>query len=554
MEPKFSGKEPRPASPGGPPPKRAGDFEGPGRTHHVQKKDRYDLDIRSYSGAWKLFDAFNCRYLEDVVYCETPLNQDLQCMNLFIPKAYINADGTVNPDAACGAYTASTAPIVFQSAVMGYSEVDPAMLRENSDNPDQKLSEQFLEAGMIYVSVGVRGRQTKGEDGSYVGKAPALLVDTKAAIRFYRHNRAALPGDTERIIFVGVSAGGNLASLTGTTGDDPYFTETLRQIGAVQDESDAVYAIQSFCPITDLSHADMAYEWMFHGRYERDVPPFLKDPNGGRMTPFQRALSDALGERYLAYINGLGLTHPVTGEALTLNADARSGPFYDYLLGKLEDSAAKYLRYLEEGSAKVPARSVEDYLSGNFTIPGRRPGAPEKPGLDKRSWLSWDGQRAHITSLDAMEDAYVKRMKGCPSFDSLELAEFENEEFGPADQERSHFSPALAEVLASLKDAFPEEYARYYPALAAAAEDPLLKEQNYALDPLRFIPKGTGLCQHYRIRVGSMDPHTSFSTALLVALSLMNAGKDVDFAFTWEAGHGVCDYDGELRDWIQSIC
>lgn len=536
-------------------PKRPGDFEGPERTRHVVKRERYDLDIKSYFRDWKYFEEFHCYYLEDVVYCATPSNPDLQCMNLFVPENYISADGTLIPDAGCGAYTARTAPIVIQSAVMGYSEVAPAMLQVGSRIPDQKLAEQFLQAGMIYVSVGVRGRQTQGEDGSYVGKAPALVADAKAAIRFYRHNKAVLPGNTERIVFVGVSAGGNLASLIGTTGNHPYFSGKLRQMEAVMDESDAVYAVQAFCPITDLEHADMAYEWMFQGKYTRNLPPFLKDKSN-QLTEFQKAFSQRLGRRYLDYVNGLKLTEPVSGAALTLNGNGRSGSLYDYLMQKLEDAATVYCKYLENDPA-APDYSVRDYICGNYTVMQRGPqGMTEKPGLDKRNWLSWDGERAHITSLDDMEKDYVERMKDCPSFDSLELSEFENEEFGSENQRVSHFNGAFAGILEELKEAFPEEYDAYYGALSAVCEDELIKEQIYALNPLNFIQEEDAqtLCEHYRIRVGSMDAHTSFSTAALIALSLQNAGKKADFEFTWEKGHGVCDYDGALCEWIRSIC
>jgi hypothetical protein len=50
-----------------------------------------------------------------------------------------------------------------------------------------------------------------------------------------------------------------------------------------------------------------------------------------------------------------------------------------------------------------------------------------------------------------------------------------------------------------------------------------------------------------------MDPHTSFSTAALVALMAAEQGCDVDYAFTWEKGHGVCDYTRELCQWIQGL-
>ena len=64
---------------------------------------------------------------------------------------------------------------------------------------------------------GTRGRTTQAADGTYTGKAPGLIVDMKAAVRYLRHNAGKLPGDTEKIISNGTSAGGALSTLIGAT-------------------------------------------------------------------------------------------------------------------------------------------------------------------------------------------------------------------------------------------------------------------------------------------------------------------------------------------------
>ena len=38
----------------------------------------------------------------------------------------------------------------------------------------------------------------------------------------------------------------------------------MREIGAA-DERDDIFASNDYCPITNLEHADMAYEWIFNG-------------------------------------------------------------------------------------------------------------------------------------------------------------------------------------------------------------------------------------------------------------------------------------------------
>jgi hypothetical protein len=541
----FNGKPPMDPN-GKPPMKRPGDFNGPGRTHHVQRRDSYDMDIRSYSSSIKYLEDFDCWFLEDVVYCTNPLAVDLQCMNIYIPKAYLDDNMAVVSGAKFGKYTAETAPIVVQSAVMGYSEAPVTVLKKGARIPDLKAAEQLLADGCIYVSVGVRGRQTVGDDGSYVGKAPALLVDAKAAIRFYRHNSQFLPGNTQKIFFFGVSAGGNLAALVGATGDSDFFTSELQKIGAVMDESDEVFASQAYCPISDLSHANMAYEWMFYGRTELNAPPFAQVKET-TLSPFRAALSANLAERYPEYINSLGLKDPATGESLTLNSGKHQGSLYNYIMAKLEDSATEYFEYLTN-DPQAPGYSVEDYITGNYTVMERD---REVQGTDKTSWLSFDGKRAHITSLSDMENQYLQRMKNCSAFDSIDFAEFENEEFGSSDTKLSHFDSNLADALEDLKAQFPDEYNKYAPAFDGISDSAVIKEQNFALNPINFASNNVKTI--FRVRVGSADPHTSFTTAAIVSLALQNAGKNVDFRFTWEKGHGMCDYDGAMIKWIEEL-
>ena len=534
---------------------RAGDYRGPGVEKRIPKKEHYDMDIRSYSANWKYYPEFHCYYLRDVVYCATPKEPNLECMNLFIPKEYINADGSLNPGAACGNYITETAPILVHSAVMGYSEAPAAMLSLEKGSPDQELTTSFLAKGMIYVSVAARGRQTQDENGTYIGKAPALVTDVKAALRFYRHNKAFLPGNTDRMVIFGVSAGGNLASLIGSTCDCKEYDPGLKEIGACMEESDAVFAAQAFCPITDLAHADLAYEWMYKGHWHRDLPPFMAEHTTCDLTDFQKALSDEMGKRYVSYANQFAVKDPLSDTVLSLNEDGRSGSLYDALIRDLETAATKYIRYLLGHNPKAVSCTLEDYLAGNYTIIRKGPGGTrEVPGIDKRSWLSWDGEKAHISDLDSMLSGCTRRMKNCPAFDSLDLEEFENEELGHPDQKLSHFNFDLFDILNDLKEAYPEEYRKYAPAFESVRDDELLQQQSRLINPHNFIhPGAANLCPHFRIRVGNMDPHTSFTTAMLMAYRLREAGVDVDFAFQWEANHGVCDYEGEFLEWVESI-
>ena len=93
-----------------------------------------------------------------------------------------------------------------------------------------------------------------------MGRAPALIVDMKAVIRYLRHNRDVIPGDVEKIITSGTSAGGALSALTGATGNCEDYEPFFKAICAA-DERDDIFAANCYCPIHNLDNADTAYEW-----------------------------------------------------------------------------------------------------------------------------------------------------------------------------------------------------------------------------------------------------------------------------------------------------
>ena len=81
------------------------------------------------------------------------------------------------------------------------------------------MGEEAIREGFVYVSCGCRGRSSVNEQGILCGKAPVSVADLKAGIRFLRKNKKRIPGNMERIISVGISAGGAMSTLLGCTGD-----------------------------------------------------------------------------------------------------------------------------------------------------------------------------------------------------------------------------------------------------------------------------------------------------------------------------------------------
>lgn len=538
------------------------------------------------------FDAqHNCWCLEDVLYTQKADVSKFQRLSIFVPAAYMNADGTPNPQGKAQRYTAQSAPVVFENNAAGYMQMPHTWL-----GGPRCFADQYLRRGMIYVTCGCRGRESRDAQGQPVGKAPVTLVDFKTAIRFLRHNRAALPGDLNRIISVGWSAGGAMSALLGVTGDHPAYDPYLKAAGAFMDESDAVYAAQIYCPIIDLEHADLAYEWMF--RADRTCENSPAGP-AETMTPFKEALSAELSARYADYVNSLNLRHPQTGEALTLGRDGRSGPFYAYMMRCLNDSATGFLSRLERG-ALAADYSAQDYLSGNYTYeaPAPEPNAPpemhhagpgagvaaapqvrmslgellsrpprgeafvehkprmvQKRGTDKRAWLAWDGERATVSDLDTYVLRHRRRMKPCTSFDKLTNDSGENEVFGSAQADFAHFDPIIGQAIEALRGDFPKEAAQYAPAFDVGGDE-ALAHRVALINPLNFITADAKHPQakHYRIRVGASDADTSLSVSMTLALMLQNAGHPVDYALMWDQPHSQADYPGEVLDWIDRIC
>ncbi|MBQ2927215.1 MAG: hypothetical protein IJD98_01430 [Oscillospiraceae bacterium] len=548
------------------------------------------MELKQCRDQWVLDEKHGCYMLEDILYTPAATTPKFQRLSIFVPKHLMNADGTFTEEA-------KKVPVVFENNSAGYMQMPHVWL-----GGPRCYAEQYLNHGLIYVSCGCRGRESRDANGRLV-KGPCALVDLKTAIRFLRHNRACLPGDWDRIISAGWSAGGAMSSLLGVTGDNENYLPYLQENGAFMDESDAIFAAQIYCPIVDLEHADLAYEWMFHADKTCEDSPAGPAET---MTPFKDALSKVLAKHYVAYFNSLQLHHPKTGELLQLNADGRSGTGYDYLMERLNESAGDYFTRLEAG--KLPQTySVEDYLNGNYMAlapapmeakpehdpgmhhagPGMQlkpmeenPSAPpclgdlvsrppkgvpfvdmapkmiEVPGSVK-PWLTWDGRKATISDLDTYVLNHRRRMKPCTSFDKLDMDSGENQAFGTPERDYVHYVPSIANAIAELKDAFPAEYAKYYDAYAAVAEDDALAERVRLLNPLSFIgtEEKSTQAKHYRIRVGASDADTASTISMTLALKLCNAGcGTVDYALVWDQPHSEADYPGDVLKWIDSIC
>jgi len=209
-------------------------------------------------------------------YVENVEDSTYQYLNVFVPEG-----------------ATQQTPILLRTYVGGYMASEAGMPQGDD------LSGRALKEGYVVVIPGTRGRNSVVTDPSgkqvYTGRAPKAILDLKAAIRYLRLFDKQMLGDAEKIITDGTSAGGAMSSLMGATGNNPDYDKYLKQMGAA-DTRDDVFASICFCPITDLDHADMAYEWLYG----------QTDSRKGADAAIQK-ISAQLASQFPEYINSLKL-------------------------------------------------------------------------------------------------------------------------------------------------------------------------------------------------------------------------------------------------------
>lgn len=404
-------------------------------------------------------------------------------------------------------------------------------------------SGRALKEGYVLVIPGSRGRNStvvaarndkkngikKGQT-IYTGRAPAAILDLKAAIRYLRHFDGVMLGDAERIITDGTSAGGAMSSLMGATGNNPAYEPVLKAMGAA-DERDDVFASVCFCPIIDLEHADMAYEWLYNGtdsRQQGDADVL--------------AVSNELKAMFPAYLASLNLR---TAEGTLLTADN----YLDYIKSELIRSA----QLAKNAGADIPDSLGFVYsedagfgappINGGMTQMGggKKPQGDRPPMMMRRGGSKRVGE--YIIDLDM--DQYLnyvvstQPLKTAPAFDTQgvagQRASGENEEFGDSKGSSVNFTD-------------------YSAAKTGTVVTPAVAANVTLLNPMNFIGDGvTDVAPHWYIRHGARDRDTAFPVPVNLALKLQNAGKDVNFLLAWNRPHSGDYALDELFQWIKSL-
>ncbi|WP_353940281.1 subtype B tannase [Streptomyces sp. HUAS MG91] len=400
-----------------------------------------------------------------------------------------------------------------------------------------------LKAGYVFVDVANRSRGLVGADGSSPGKAPAAAVDAKAAVRYLRLNDSAMPGSAERIVVNGTSGGGALSSILGASGNDSAYDPYLAAIGAAGIDAkgrstlrDDVFAVNAYCPITDLGNADVAYEWLYNALGTRDA------------TGSNPRAADAatIAAKFPAYERSLGLRDP-DGSRLT------AGTMLATIKKEVVRSAETYL-------AADPAHTIPA-LGDNFVITSGGPGGTTTKSY-VNDWLDVDDATNKVRSLDMTKYlrfvATQATLKTTPAFDAVGVygnttSGTETNLFGPYTRKYLNYTEFGWDHNDVAGDGSGLDDTGLTWKQYTARKSTTVDDQLHLIDPMDFIgTRSADTAPNWYVRNGTRDRDTSFVIGINLdrALEADPQVRDVDFRLAWNQPHAG-NYDvPEAMAWI----
>ncbi len=472
------------------------------------------FDAKNYESMSTTVDNKEIKYraFEYIPYVANPIDIDQQYMNIYVPEEYFN-NGTIN------GYNTQTAPIFMPNAVGGYMPSQAMTPKMENGKPNSVL--YALSRGYVVASPSTRGRTNKASDGNFIGKAPAIIVDLQAATAYLHANDSAMPGNANRIITNGTSAGGGVSLLQGATGNSSDFQPYLQALGAATAATN-VYAASAYAPITNLDAADMAYEWSYNG-----------------ITSFNK-VTMGQGELPQANVGGNSAPPQRTMQRVNLNTDdlsyskMLSEHFPDYVNNlQLRDSLGRILKLDKNGNG-----TFKNYVK-EFIVAAANKAAAKGTDLSKHTYLVRDNKTGTIKDINwEAYNHFVSRSKAPGAFDSRANDTGENNLFGTSTTDNNHFT-----ITAALHD-------------STANQDVYVENAKIVtmMNPMNYLgsPAATN-ARFYRIRYGTADSNTSVAIPLIVGTRAQNLGYRVDMATPFNVDHSG-DYDlEELFNWMDNI-
>ena len=472
------------------------------------------FDAKNYESMSTTVDNKEIKYraFEYIPYVANPIDIDQQYMNIYVPEEYFN-NGTIN------GYNTQTAPIFMPNAVGGYMPSQAMTPKMENGKPNSVL--YALSRGYVVASPATRGRTNKASDGNFIGKAPAVIVDLQAATAYLHANDSAMPGNANRIITNGTSAGGGVSLLQGATGNSSDFQPYLQALGAATAATN-VYAASAYAPITNLDAADMAYEWSYNG-----------------ITSFNK-VTMGQGELPQANVGGNSAPPQRTMQRVNLNTDdlsyskMLSEHFPDYVNNlQLRDSLGRVLKLDKNGNG-----TFKNYVK-EFIVAAANKAQAKGTDLSKHTYLVRDNKTGTIKDINwEAYNHFVSRSKAPGAFDSRSNDTGENSLFGTSTTDNNHFT-----ITAALHDTTTNQDVYVENAKIVTMMNPMNYLGSPAATNARF----------YRIRYGTADSNTSVAIPLIVGTRAQDLGYRVDMATPFDVDHSG-DYDlEELFNWMDNI-
>ncbi|MHB9295225.1 hypothetical protein PilKf_00966 [Pillotina sp. SPG140] len=489
-------------------------------------------------------DQINLAVYREICYVANPISVNIDN----IPNA-VNPYGYQSMNIYIPEKATADSPIYFLVTNHGwFASYVADIIPQGAHLADDDNIGAALKAGYIVVNVGTRSRGITAQnddiyqDGDNVGKAPSVVVDAKAAVRFLRLIDDSMPGSAERIIVNGTSGGGGLVTALGASGNSPDYYPYLAEIGASGMSTsgrstirDDIFAVIGYCPISDFQNADMAYEWFYQST--RGVAAgTVAGGNGNKSltahpgyTQEMIDISNSLKASYPAYQTSLGLT---IEDGTPLTADTME---------------ATIVKWLEDGFNRAIVSGLVD---------------------DKVPWDDWgvkidaSSKTAKIVDLDKYK-LYVATstaLKTVPAFDNIGVgaiteatgSQNENNLFGQIKPANTNFTRIGWEnnPLNMLKW---NDYIR-------TADGKELVRQLKMINPLQYInTPDAKSAPYWYIRHGGNDRDTVFTVSINLYYKLLQDKKtsgdvkQINYALPYNTPHSG-DYDiPEKFAWIQKI-
>ena len=516
-----------------------------------------------------------------------------QNMNIFVREAdAAKKDNAILLNVSNSGWLAS-----YQGGKGGWNGTDPITSGNYSgadivnggsyvSNSDTDKKGAALARGFVYINMASRSRGATApagvyDDGIYQGKAPAAIVDAKAAVRYLRLNSSLIPGNANRIVVNGTSGGGAQSTQLGASADSADYFPYLKAVGAAgidangkSSVSDGVFAIVAYCPIQDMGSADLAYEWMFNVLDTRKL--VSADQKAGLIvdasnTELIRASnpdptgSTTLLNKFATYQSSLGLKND-DGTALTTDNMLAA------LQSEIKNAASTYVKsgksivaFGATGSAAANGRA-----GGTGTLSYKNDfidvdSSGTVKTFNMTNYLKFVAKQSQLKAVPAFDQIGQTAALAATATSDKTLAGatiYANYSAGESDL----FGTA-AQVYSNFTD-YGWNNNNGGDAINAAQSDVGLRNTGYTwsgnpqqafilnqykmINALPYVGKTDGITPNWRIRVGARDRDTSFTVAynLSRALKADAKVKALDYALHWDQGHaGNYDVQNAFK-WI----